>query len=91
MGELLTLLAPLAHDLKPAEFTQNLALFTIAWWVVKKTVNTHFKSIEDKLQQMSTSMVRLESTLSNIETSHSARLAKVEDELKSINGRMAKQ
>lgn len=88
MGELIHLLAPLMQDLKPAEFTQNLALFTIAWYVVKKTVNGHFKSIEDKLQQMSSAMNRLESTLSGIETSHSSRLAKVEDELKSINSRL---
>jgi hypothetical protein len=78
MDPIFDLFATFFKDSKPAEFSQNLLLFSIAWYVVRKTVKAHFLSIEEKVERMATSMVRLEQSLSRVESSHAERILKLE-------------
>lgn len=71
----------LLKDLEPVRFSQNLALFGIAWWATKGTIKKHFESIEDKLERMADSVGRLEGTLTKVEMRHSERLNKLENDI----------
>ena len=74
------LLTSLLTDAKPGEFAQNLLLFAIAWGMMKKTIKTHFISIEEKAERMALSLVRLEDSLSQVKSNHGERILRLEQQ-----------
>ena len=83
MGEtlLLSSLSKLAEGINPGKFAENLALFSIAWFVVKGTITKHFKSIEEKLENLTT-------TLLQVEKSHAEKIYKLERDMLFVKNKL---
>lgn len=85
IGELLdSVLVPWLKDQKPNEFGSRMALFLVAWWLVKTEVRKHFASVEQKLASIASSMQNFTETMVKIETSHGIRLEALENRIEKI-------
>ena len=76
-----TVVLPWLRDQKPDEFGSKMALFLVAFWLVKAEVRKHFSSVEQKLASIADSMTKFTETMARIETSHGIRLENLENKM----------
>jgi hypothetical protein len=70
----------LLSEAAKTDITQKLLVFWIVWMIVRRTISSHFKNVEDALQLVAKNLSELKSAL----TDHSQRLGRLETRVETL-------
>ena len=69
-----------------ADISKDVTKFLIAWWFVQKKISTHLSAIEGTLKILTINISKLADSMKEMESNHSSRLKKLEDEVDDLKG-----
>lgn len=65
-------------------FAEKMTLFTVAWIIVRRTIRSEFRMINNSLGTLASSVDDLRTAMTTLETGHSSRLALLESDVRTL-------
>lgn len=67
-----------------ADLSQKVFLFSLAWFIVRKTINQHLSKIESSLSSLAQSVGQLKESIVRLELNHDNRIVKIEKQIETF-------